>query len=247
MCNPCIGLTTNPDRNEVICGQCATVHAIPADGFTVCGPLLKLLQSGPCEVYRGERVRALTTKLKMLKTEFEVETQRHTNGPTTIKSHCDLVRNELARHVEAVQTRLRECNEELLERIGQYETECVGIFEQFAHSTQNGFDAMRGEFEQFSAEARAYLEEFELDKERLDVSISAAEEFAARLRVEKLKLSSALFNNKLLELNKNFAYREFDESFFASLSYKTINEFGDVSSLKKSKLCFFSVFLGSVV
>jgi hypothetical protein len=224
LCNACIGKSTDPHSQTATCHTCTSVHAVPPAGFIVCQPILRLLQTGPSEIYRGERVRFLSDQLRTLKTEFDVETARHRNGPNAIKAHCDQLRTDLGAHEEAVQAKLRACSEELFDRIAQYETECVGMFEACGESTQNRFYEMRGEFERFNTDTREYLNECELDGRRIEASIEQLGEFMARLRSEQVNLSSALFNNKQLELEKNLTFFEFDPSLLATLSYRTINE-----------------------
>jgi hypothetical protein len=213
-----------------------SVHAVPESGFIICQPILQLLQSGPSEIYRGERVRALSEQLRTIKSEFDVETARHRNGPNAIKVHCGYLRKDLQAHVDAVLARVRACSDHLFDQIAQYETECVGVFESCGESTQRRFFEMRNEFERFNGETREYLNECELDRDRIQASIDLLADFTAKLRTEQMNLSAALFNNKKLELEKNLKFYEFDSGLLATLNFKTINE--NLNASNSSNLSF---------
>jgi hypothetical protein len=202
-CSTCIKLDNESSSFE--CQLCKTTHTNPSDGFPQNAALLKLIKKNADEVYRGERVEQLKSKLTMIKAESdELRQKSRMDKIDALKEHCSSLRRQVESKTDRTIEEVQELNRALIIEIDEYESECLGLLKlnhALASTEKEAF--LDYEAERFYSENVKYLQSFKIDESEVDRLNEMAVRFLNRLRKENVTLKEHGFNGRQILFTAN--------------------------------------------
>lgn len=137
ICLTCVSQFTSSNGEIFKCKFCNNLHQVPQNGFPTLKIIENLLLVQPVKVFRGALFLRLGEKLNQLKVKID-ETQELTDtSESLIKTHCDLVRDEVTINFDSIQMELDKIRDKHLEEIDEFERNSLEMMNTEKDELQN--------------------------------------------------------------------------------------------------------------
>ena len=234
MCNDCIFLRLNKERNGFNCVICHELHELPKNGFRKNQRLAKLVEIKPDEVTRSPIANELKAQLNRIHEKIKILENDLKIGSNKIKEYCDFIRHDVDLVTESWYECIKSYHDEFMETISTYEKDCLKKYETF-NQKKKPFESFISDSEKFYRTWNDYLKGFKIDDSELIKVSHEAKQLIFDLDKEEAKLKAGIFNGKLLVFEEDNKIRQ--SSLVGKIIFQDINLISDkpICNLKKKK------------
>ena len=124
------------------------------------------------------------------------------NGADQVREHCLELRIDVDLATETAIAELQKHRDAIIMQINDYEAETVALV-QIEKNTRDEFERSIRSMAEFTGEWKSYLEKAEVDEKEVAVKNELALELIMKADWEKEKLTSIVFNKKMIMFMKN--------------------------------------------
>lgn len=216
------------DLDQFKCVCCNDLHKIPANGFPVCEPLMRILKKTSKIVACNEReieMKATFNELGTLLNEIE---NIFRNGANLIKEHCDKMRNDINLTHQFKTDQLNAAKQNLIDKTLSYETEAIRMLDSDTENTEI--------FAERIEKLKSIYKNYFLQTTNLnDSNPDQAEQYLIILKSELMpeieNVKRFIFFNHELKFIKN--RKELDETSFGELKLASLKsiDFNELDNL----------------
>jgi hypothetical protein len=196
-CNSCIVYLADTNNTNVNCKNCGKKHEIPKDGFLPNLDLVEIMKVKSDQVIRSklsEEFKSVTAMLKEKSEHIQLDLEI---GDTTIRNHCDKVRDEVQLCILESQEKLDKILAQFLDKIDDYEKNCQANFKKIRQNKAHFEDAIK-ESNQFLSKSIEILNQVNVDESKLKASLEEANLLLKSLEKIDDELRSQMFAKKNL-------------------------------------------------
>lgn len=229
-CNKCINASANKDS----CFNCNCEekrHPIPGHGFMKNKKILHLLEAPNYDLYRGEKIEELKSKINMAKNEIEKLENGLKNSEFRFRDYCVSVRSEIDLATEKAIDAIQNNRDELLNQVNEYEKEimdkikrnhlkyCRDQLEKSLKGTKRFYDQWNNSIENITSDKDAN---------------SAIEDFVWNLNEPKKNeslLNIHMYQNKKMRLSLNET--QINPSAIVKLEFENLTGYIDFENITK--------------
>ena len=202
MCNDCILLHMDKEKNGIHCIICNKYHEISKNGFNKNLRLDKLIQIKPNEVSRGPVVsdfklllNKYTENIKIVEVDFRA-------GKDKIKKHCDSVRGEVESALLKWHQSIDKSHDEFMEKIRLYENECLVKYDKLDLNVDEYEEFIEGK-NVFLVKWEEYLRNFKINDAELVVASREAVAHLDEIQSQAMSIRCLIFNGRLLKFDES--------------------------------------------
>lgn len=208
ICTQCEASLPVQSDNQLECKLCSEAHSIdPAKGLPVCKIISNLLNVKPNEISRGFAVDSLKHNLTEIRLKLDKLNLNLTNGREEIRRHCADLRVQVHTHTELTIKHVNKLSKEFLDRIDQYESDCLDSYE-FNQQKQGAFKTFVDDLNSFCQEWNDYLMKSNISEASVLEADSNAKELALKAHEQNYRLEDLLFNGNYLKFEPNLVNLE---------------------------------------
>lgn len=201
ICDRCVKkIQPIENTNQFKCDQCNEMHNIPPNGFSICEPLIKMLNRKPSKIYRGSQVEDLEKNLKRIENQLKKLEIDLNHGEDVIKDHCSELRRKVQLATDRKIEQINEYNKEMFEQIDEFRRDCLKTFNSV---NKQEFAFRLKDMKEFCSNWRNYLASSKIDDLEVEAANEKSKEFISRLVIEDQNLQCLLFNDHCLDYRKN--------------------------------------------
>ena len=209
---------TTDKTGEFMCIFCTHMHKKPSpEGFISCKFLNSLMSEKPSEIYCGKNLEKLKTNLNIINTKIDKMNNDLKHGVDIIKAYCAKLRKEVKSSKEAIIEHLNETTAHYLNKIDNYENECILQFE--LKENENASEKNKLSFYNFINESHLfykswiyYISKGHIDEHDLLKAIGYTESRLFKIKKEQVGINYFLFNKDILLFKKNESVPQLVES-----------------------------------
>jgi len=158
----------------------------------------KLIAIQPIEIYGSEESKLFKMNLTDLENSTKKLTFEIQNGEYLIKEHCNEQRRLIQLSVEQRIQHIYSVSDGLLERINNYEQECIKRYESSNQFKQNINEFVK-QIDKFIEQQNIYLNQLQTNDQEIMNLNKKIKEIKIEVEKENLNVQQVLFNDKLLE------------------------------------------------
>lgn len=199
-CDSKIELNLNDKiKRSFKCELCLTdkEHVKPCEGFPINQLVLQLFALKPKKMFRNEKAKILDTNLSSLNeliTKIDFDSN---NNDYILNAHCSELRQRIQLATEERIEQLNKQNDLLIKQIDNYEKECKEAFRK-NHKTNETLS----EAKNFVEKQKINLNDLD-DENRIKEANERVLQYISKLKIEKKKSSSLIFNQIFVEFVVN--------------------------------------------
>lgn len=127
VCSYCALIEPVNDRFK--CPVCKELHWFPKDDFPINNALLDLVSHHSEEITHSQDIANLNENLNLIQNHIDILTTGLLNGGDQIREHCAELRSQVTLATESIMKQLTEVNNQYMNRINEYEQDCLITFE----------------------------------------------------------------------------------------------------------------------
>ncbi len=185
------------------CILCKEEHVMPEKGLPISHSLSELISLQPIEETQTKKdINSLKESLAETKTIINFLSSGVNSSNDFIKEHCLNLKSSVHLATEETIQQINDINELYMQRIDEFENECIKLNSKNHNSKESYFRSIR-ELEFYHDELSRCLKQPFLD----DKAITEANDSAARLKKraeeQKIKLDNFVFSGRVLKFERN--------------------------------------------
>jgi hypothetical protein len=201
-CNSCIKDLADTKREYINCLTCGKRHDIPIDdGFPPNLDMAQLISIKADEVTRSEVVEEFKLVTALIKENSDKLKLNLQIGETTIRNHCDKVRDEVQLFILESQEKLNKILSQFLDEIDAYEKMCQSKFKQL-NQNKSVIENALIESNEFRLKSNETLQQHKIDEMDLKVKLKEADLLLNKINKIADQLQSDMFNKKTIKFVK---------------------------------------------
>ncbi len=234
--------------DEFLCKFCSHLHKLPSpDGFISCKFLNSLMSEKPTEIYCGKNLEKLKNNLNIINTKVEKMNADLKHGADIIKEYCSKLKKEVKTTKECLIEHINDLSAKYLDKISEYESECLAKFEMKEHESSNernklSFYNFINESHLFYKSWIYYINKGHIDENELIKAIGYTESRLFKIKKEQVGINYFLFNkdilifkeSNLVKMIKNEKDVSYESNSYLDLEENIENE--DVNSSKSDSI-----------
>ena len=198
LCSTCIVQDTDIENNtkKFTCNACQEEHVVPDKGFPINEIVLKLLNAQPHEIYRSKAAETLKSHLSEIAARKATLVDMLNRPNTLVSEKCESLRNDIQIATEQFIAKVHECHTSFMTAVDKFEATCMSKMELVVDYQTASLSTKLDEADKFCTEWWKYLDQFDVDDERIAKGVALATDFSSEMKKRELKLNLDLFDNK---------------------------------------------------
>ena len=198
VCSTCIVQNTDIQNNsrKLTCNGCQEVHVVLDKGFPINEIVLKLLNAQPHEIYRSKSAETLKSHLSEIAARKATLVDMLNRPNTLVSDKCESLRNDIQIATEEFIAKVHECHTSFMAAVDKFEATCMSRMELVVDNQTASLSTKLDEADKFCAEWWKYLNQFDIDDERIAEGVALSTDFSSEMKKRELELKLDLFDNK---------------------------------------------------
>jgi hypothetical protein len=202
ICSYCVSsIQINKDK-EFQCLVCHDKHKMPETGLPINIALKELLSCKPANVSRGKAHDSLQATLKDFISKRNILKNRLENREDFVKEYCIDLRSQVQLVTEDLHVQIDQFNEQMIGEIDAYQKNAIKFNFKESESLKR-FHLFVDELDKFHLEITNYLNELNLNDDKLNESNREALLLKDKTELEILNLRDFILNDTFLSFESN--------------------------------------------
>lgn len=202
LCNKCILSLVNSQTNQFECLFCGDNHKLSTE-LPENKLIQKLVGIKSKPVYRGKEIEKFKLVLANLEKRCsDLKQINQTNSISEIRNYSDYIRSDIELITESTIQYVNRFYNELIEKVNEYEKECVTNIENSGDQFKN-FEQLLVEIGNFSKHWSEYLKNFEFNLDDINLALRIGNQHLKTLQLEEVKQKRIKFNDRMLKFKEN--------------------------------------------
>jgi hypothetical protein len=218
VCHRCVDILADTDKKKINCESCAKIHEIPEEGFLINQIVQEMLKCEAKEVLQSNHIEEFKKCLDILNSTKQTIESTLESGDSTIRDHCDKVRNDIQLAIEQAHAKLDEFHKDFMHEIDNHEKECQAKFKSIRQNKADIEKAIN-ESNDLLSKSNYLLKQFKIDQTELATLLESAHSILTNLETIKDGIQREMFNESLLKFEKQI---NFDSSVIGKIVKQNI-------------------------
>jgi len=202
ICSRCaLSIQINTNKN-FDCLVCKDKHEMPKNGLPINIALKELLSCEPANVSRGKAYDSLQATLKEFISKRNILKNRLDNREDFVKEHCINLRSQVKLITEDLHAHIDRFNEQIISEIDTYEESTIK-YNVINNESLRRFQLFVEELDKFRLKTTNYLNELNLNDEKLKYSNREALLLKDKTESLTLNLKDFILNESILGFEPN--------------------------------------------